>query len=240
MERQRREFASNVSHELKTPLTSIQAYADALLEGGLDDPAINRSFVERILNQSERLGRLVHDLLSLARLEAVAQPDEWESLPLAEVIREVLPEHQSLADARGLELRLEVTDESPRIRADAEGVRTILDNLVRNALSYTPAGGRVLVRLRSEPGRALLEVEDTGVGIPREHQARVFERFFRVDRARPREQGGTGLGLSIVQDLATRFGAEVELESEPGRGSLFRVRFPQAPAPSASAAGPDA
>ena len=170
LERSRREFASNVSHELKTPLTSIQAYADALLDGGLDDPDINRGFVERIVEQSQRLLQLIGDLLKLSRMEAHEQPLEMESLDVQAVLAECLPAHQTVALARGLILHVEQTDPSERVSADREGLRTVIDNLVRNALAYTPAGGSVTVRTRRDGHSVCLEVEDTGVGIPRELQ----------------------------------------------------------------------
>lgn len=225
LERMRRDFASNVSHELKTPLTSIQAYADALLDGALDDSTVNRGFVERIVEQSERLRRLILDLLNLARVESQEQAPDLETFDLNAVVRDDLPSHRSVADSRELTLREELCLQALPVRADREGLRTVLDNLVRNALSYTPSGGIVTVRtLRTDDG-ALLEVADTGVGIPREHQQRIFERFFRVDKARSREVGGTGLGLAIVKHLAEQWGAAIEVESDLGRGSLFRIRW---------------
>lgn len=226
LEQVRRDFVSNVSHELKTPLTSIQAYADALLDGGLEDPAINRTFLERIVEQSERLERLIFDLLNLARLEVQEEAPELEVLSLTEAVAECLPAHLSVAQGRGVALRTELGEQPVFIRGDREGVRTIVDNLVRNALTYTPAGGSVTVRVARREEDVVLEVEDTGVGIAREHQQRIFERFFRVDRARSREVGGTGLGLSIVKHLVELCGGTVEVESELGRGSLFRVRWP--------------
>lgn len=227
LERLRREFASNVSHELKTPLTSIQAYADVLLDGALDDPANNRSFVERILQQTERLSRLIQDLLSLSRIESQSETAELEQLSLDELLEEVLPDHQSVAEARGLALHCELDGTAPAaITAEGEGLRTILNNLIRNALSYTPRGGHVTVRVGRRGAQVQLEVQDDGVGIAREHHERIFDRFYRVDKARSRDVGGTGLGLSIVKHLVEQSGGTIELESEVGRGSLFRVRWP--------------
>ncbi len=227
LERMRREFSSNVSHELKTPLTSIQAYADALLDGGLEDAAINRGFVERIVQQAERLGRLIYDLLSLSRVESPAAAAEWETLPLEDVVQEVLPAHLSVAESRGVALHVEFSGEPAWLRCDREGLRTLLNNLVRNALTYTLPGGRVEVRTLIDGEEVVLEVQDTGVGIAREHHERIFERFYRVDKARSRDLGGTGLGLAIVKHLVEQFGGTIEIESEVGRGSLFRVRWPR-------------
>jgi two-component system phosphate regulon sensor histidine kinase PhoR len=226
LERARREFSSNVSHELKTPLTSIQAYADALLEGGLEDPGINRNFVERILQQTERLTRLIFDLLNLSKIEADATVFEREPIPLADVVREVLPDHHSVAEARGLVLHVEFPQSDTTVDADREGLRTILNNLIRNALSYTPRGGQVWVRVVRDGDHVRLEVQDTGVGIAREHHERIFERFYRVDKARSREMGGTGLGLSIVKHLVEEFGGSIALRSEAGEGSTFVAEWP--------------
>ncbi|MEZ6064930.1 MAG: ATP-binding protein [Planctomycetaceae bacterium] len=233
LEQLRTEFVSNVGHELKTPLTSIQAYADSLLEGAIDDPDVNRNFVERIVEQSERLRELILDVIALARIEA--QPDVLELQPcdLHAAIQDCLRTHQGPADARNHELRAELPDEPVTITADAEAVRTILDNLVSNAIRYTPAGGWVVVRCRPEADEVLLEVEDCGIGIAAEHRERVFERFFRADKARSREAGGTGLGLSIVKHLVTQHAGTVEVVSGQQRGSLFRVRLPRTALPPA-------
>jgi two-component system phosphate regulon sensor histidine kinase PhoR len=227
LEQARREFASNVSHELKTPLTSIQAYADALLDGALDDSAVNRGFVERILEQTERLHRLILDLLNLARIESDDHGLEVTAVDLNAAVEQVVPQHLSVAESRRLTLRLELAPVAPIVTADPDALRTVLDNLVRNAINYTPPGGNVTVRTLLRERAPCLEVQDTGIGIPREHQQRIFERFYRVDKARSREVGGTGLGLSIVKHFVEHFGAVVELESEQGRGSLFRVRWPR-------------
>jgi two-component system phosphate regulon sensor histidine kinase PhoR len=223
LERMRRDFVSNVSHELKTPLTSIQAYADTLLEGGLEDVDHNRDFVTRIVEQAERLQTLILDILRLARIESVDVGMEIEPIDLLPLIEECVSEREAVSAAKRVELRVDSTLAPIMVRGEAEGLRTIIDNLVDNALNYTPAGGSVTIRTRVEGDEACLSVIDTGVGIPREHQERVFERFYRVDRARSRALGGTGLGLSIVKHLAQTFGGRVELESQPNEGSHFRV-----------------
>lgn len=226
LERMRREFVSNVSHELKTPLTSIQAYADTLISGGLEDQANNRTFVERILEQAERLQTLILDLLRLARIESDDVAFEIRAVDVGEVISECVEDRTDLAASKGLSLVMEPPPTTVLANAESEGLRTILSNLIDNGLNYTPAGGRVAVAWSIENGQVRIAVTDTGVGIPKEHQHRVFERFYRVDRARSRELGGTGLGLSIVKHLAQAFGGRVELESEQGRGSTFTVWLP--------------
>lgn len=227
LERLRREFVSNVSHELKTPLTSIQAYADTLMEGALDDPENNRVFLTRIVEQAQRLEVLIQDLLRLAKIESQTEAFHIVPVPLAPLVQECVEEQRQVAAKRGLALETgDVADVV--VSADADGIRQILDNLIGNALNYTPSGGRVTVRARRQDGWGVLEVDDTGIGIAKEDQARVFERFFRVDRARSREIGGTGLGLAIVKHLAHACGGRVELASELGRGSRFCVLFPVA------------
>jgi len=228
LERMRREFVSNVSHELKTPLTSIQAYAETLLSGGLEDETHCRGFVERIQEQAERLQTLILDLLRLARIEADDVAFEIHSVDVGEVITECVVDRGDLAKSKGLSLTTKPPANVVTASAEPEGLRTIISNLVDNALNYTPAGGRVEVDWEVIDDQVRIGVSDTGVGIPKEHQARVFERFYRVDRARSRALGGTGLGLSIVKHLVQAFGGRVELESEQGKGSLFTVWLPAA------------
>ena len=225
LENLRREFVSNVSHELKTPLTTIQAYTETLLDGAIDDSAHNREFLQRIGEQAERLHRLILDLLSLARIESAEEAFELSPVAVSEVVRACLEEHQAIAVTKGISLVAQPWSEPVMVWAEDEGLRTVLDNLIDNALKYTPSGGRVIVRWRVEGRRATLEVEDTGIGIPQQHQSRIFERFFRVDKARSRELGGTGLGLSIVKHWVQVFGGTVEVRSELGRGSTFTIRI---------------
>jgi two-component system phosphate regulon sensor histidine kinase PhoR len=228
LENLRSEFVSNVSHELKTPLTTIQAYTETLLDGAIDDVAHNREFLQRIDEQAERLHHLILDLLSLARIEAAEEAFELLRVSIDESVRLCLAEHQAVADSKGISLVSQPANEKVVVWGDDEGVRTVLDNLVDNAIKYTPPKGQVIVRWRIEGRRAVVEVEDTGIGIPQQHQSRIFERFFRVDKARSREVGGTGLGLSIVKHWVQVFGGSVEVRSELGRGSTFVVRIPMA------------
>ncbi|RLS52156.1 MAG: PAS domain-containing protein [Planctomycetota bacterium] len=223
LERMRRDFVSNVSHELKTPLTSIQAYADTLLDGGLDDETSSRMFVERIVEQSERLNALVQDLLRLAKIESEPDAFQFVRCDVGAIVRACVDDHRQIARSRQLTLTMELPSGELYVRGDRDGLRTILNNLVSNALNYTPSGGRVKLAARNEGGRVLFEVSDTGVGIAREHQSRIFERFYRVDKARTRASGGTGLGLSIVRHLVEVMHGEIKVESELGQGTTFRV-----------------
>jgi two-component system phosphate regulon sensor histidine kinase PhoR len=228
LETLRRDFVANVSHELKTPLSSIRAYAETLLSGALDDPEHRTNFVRQIEDQSARLQSLILDLLSLARIESGQQSFEIVPRLMAEVVQACLARHQPAAAAKGVALELDSSDDSMRVLADDEGLREILDNLVDNAVKYTPEGGRVTIRWRRDGSTGRIEVEDTGIGIAPHDQARIFERFYRVDKARSRELGGTGLGLSIVKHLVQAFDGAVSVASEVDRGSVFSVRLPLA------------
>ena len=228
----RQEFVANVSHELKTPLSVIKAAAETLLDGAADDPEPRRLFLSQIGEQADRLTALVHDLLSLARIEGGTESLDLRPVPLGPVVATCVARHAARAEGKGqvIEAVPPAGGEAVAAWADEEAVEQILDNLVDNAVKYTPAGGRIRVRWRAEGGTACVEVEDTGIGIPEQHLGRVFERFYRVDRARSRELGGTGLGLSIVKHLAQAMRGSVAAASRPGRGSTFTVRLPTGPA----------
>ena len=225
LENLRRDFVANVSHELKTPLSSIKAYAETLLAGALDDADHRRQFVARIDEQADRLHQLIQDLLSLARIESGAEVHQIVPVPLGELVQECLAQHLPAAEAKQIYLTCEPIAEDACVAADWEGLREIIGNLVDNAIKYTPDGGSVTVRSRPDEEHVLIEVQDTGIGISSEDQPRVFERFYRVDRARSRELGGTGLGLSIVKHLVQAFGGSVSLHSVPKEGSIFTVRL---------------
>jgi two-component system phosphate regulon sensor histidine kinase PhoR len=167
-------------------------------------------------------------MLSLARIEAGQAALEFTDVPVARVVRRCLADYEPQAVAAEIVLENEVADADITVRADEDGLRQILSNLIDNAVKYTPAGGRVAVRARRDGSMAVIEVADTGVGIPPEHHSRVFERFYRVDRARSRELGGTGLGLAIVKHLCLAMGGQVSVESQPKHGATFEVRLPLA------------
>lgn len=227
LESVRRDFVSNVSHELKTPLTAIHGYVETLLDADPIDGPTRGRFLRKIRRQSNRLGALVSDLLTLSRIESSAEHPE-RVLDLRSAAGEVLNLLGPAGEERDLELVAEFPDEAVEVVGEEEAIRQALSNLVDNAVKYSSAGGRVLVRLQARKGRAVLEVEDQGPGIASEHLDRIFERFYRVDRARSRELGGTGLGLAIVKNVARRHGGGVEVESEQGRGSTFRLWLPAA------------
>jgi two-component system phosphate regulon sensor histidine kinase PhoR len=229
LERMRQDFVANVSHELKTPLASIKAYTETLLDWALHDENVNVRFLERIEEQAERLNQLILDLLSLARLESGQELFEHRPLVLAPVVGSCVESHRQRAEARSLELSLDLgpLDGETRVMADEEAIRQILDNLIDNAIKYTPDGGSVSIACRAEGELVSVEVADTGIGIPRDDLPRVFERFYRVDKARSRELGGTGLGLSIVKHLVQSIGGQINVSSRVGAGSQFTVQLPR-------------
>ncbi len=226
LERVRTDFVANVSHELKTPLTSILGYVETLLDGAVHDPHNNVRFLEKIQQQVRRLSALVSDLLSLARIEAPARAATPPLVDWREVVTEAAARWRDPIDRKRLELTIDCCGEPLVVRADPEDLRQILDNLLDNAISYTPAGGAICVRVGRDAAHGVLEVADTGIGIPREALGRIFERFYRVERGRSRELGGTGLGLSIVRNLVRRLGGTVSVDSRVGAGSTFTVRLP--------------
>jgi len=226
LERVRKDFVINVSHELRTPLASIQGYAETLLDGALDDPRHNVRFVQIIRQNAERLTRLTADLLSLSRIEMKRQSFHCEQHRLWDLLTDARDSLQPLADRQQVTLVL-AGDEQAAGYCDAEAVHQMLSNLLDNALKYTPAGGQVTLQagLRGD-GMAEIGVRDTGVGIPAEDLPRLFERFYRVDKARSRELGGTGLGLAIVKHLARSMGGDVMVSSVVGQGSEFSFTVP--------------
>jgi two-component system, OmpR family, phosphate regulon sensor histidine kinase PhoR len=228
LESLRRDFVANVSHELKTPLSSIKAYAETLRNGALADRESAVKFVERIQEQTERLHNLIIDMLSLARIESGQEVFTIEPVSVREVTEACLAAQRPAAEVKRIELRVDADDAPCEVRADREGLREMLDNLVDNAIKYTGEGGRIVVRWKKLVDEATIDVEDTGIGINQEDLSRVFERFYRVDKARSRELGGTGLGLAIVKHLAQSFGGGVSARSDPGQGSTFSVTLPLA------------
>ncbi|MGH9465431.1 MAG: ATP-binding protein, partial [Thermoanaerobaculia bacterium] len=224
----RRDLVANVSHELKTPLAAIRGYAETLRDGALAEPDTARRFVERIVQQCQRLQALLADLLTLSSLER-ERGGPTESVDLGRIVEEAVEVLEGAAHERqvGVERALE---RLPPLDGEREALEKLCLNLIDNAIKYNRPGGRVRVRLFAEGDEQVLEVTDTGRGIPEAAIPRVFERFYRVDRGRSREEGGTGLGLAIVKHAALRHGGRVEVESRLEEGSTFRVRLPMAPA----------
>jgi len=224
----RRDFVANVSHELKTPLAAIRGYAETLRDGALDEPPTARRFTERILQHCRRLQALLDDLLTLSRLESVAGLEsqaEREPVDLSAIVQRAVD--LLAATARERQVAVEVEEEAlPELRGDADSIERMVLNLLDNAIKYNQPDGEVLLRLAQDGQHAVLEVSDTGIGIPQESLARIFERFYRVDKGRARDDGGTGLGLAIVKHVVQAHGGQVDVESRVGKGTAFRVRLP--------------
>lgn len=229
LERMRQDFVANASHELKTPLAAIKAYTETLMDWALYDETVNARFLKRIDEQAERLNQLILDLLSLARLESGQEIFEHAPLYLVPVLESCVESHRDRAQTKNLNLVFdpEGMDDETMVLADEEAIRQIVDNLIDNAIKYTPEGGSVSVTCYSDRNSATIEVADTGIGIPRSDLPRIFERFYRVDKARSRELGGTGLGLSIVKHLMQSIGGQIDVTSRPGSGSRFTVHLPR-------------
>lgn len=222
VEAMRRDFVANASHELKTPAASIQASAETLERAMADDPEAAVRFAGRLRHDAQRLARIVSDLLDLSRLESerpALQPVRLDTVVAEEVAR-LRPD----ASEAGLSVSVQATPVT--VPGSAKDLGLLTRNLLDNAIRYTPRGGRVRVEVDADDGRAELTVRDTGIGIPTRDLPRIFERFYRVDRARSRETGGTGLGLSIARHVVEQHGGRIRAESELGRGSTFRVTLP--------------
>ena len=226
LERIRRDFVANVSHELKTPLTAIRGLVETLIDDPRMDAATHHRFLERVRDQSTRLSNLVTDLLTISRVESEEGPLEKVVLDLREIVGESARVLGPAAESKGLTVDTQFPEEPVVVSGDREALRQVVDNLLDNAIKYTPLGGRVSLRLEADAGAGVLEVEDTGSGIEPQHLERIFERFYRVDKARSRELGGTGLGLSIVKHFVQAHGGRVFVQSVPGKGSTFRVVLP--------------
>ncbi len=226
LERVRKDFVANVSHEIRTPLTSISGFAEALLDGALDNPETARSFLEIILNQSHRLNAIVTDLLHLASLESGKASIVLTPVPLSQQVERILEAVRETARSRRITLSVAIDPPDLVYNTDEGKMDLVLSNLIDNALKYTPEGGQVGVSGGRTGGFVEITVSDSGIGIPRADLDRIFERFYRVDRARSREMGGTGLGLSIVKHIVVLLGGDVRVKSTHGEGSAFTVRLP--------------
>jgi two-component system phosphate regulon sensor histidine kinase PhoR len=226
LERVRQEFLSNVSHELRTPLTAIIAFVETLEDGAMEERESNRRFLAIIRKNAERMHNLIDDILELSAIEAGMVRVEVEAVRLNALVNDVLTALTSRAQARAVTLKNEVAAQAI-VYADARRLEQMLTNLVHNAIKFNRENGSVTIR-HERTERDRISIVDTGDGIPPEHVKRIFERFYRVDRARSRELGGTGLGLAIVKHLARAHNGEVSVQSTPGEGSTFVIELPAA------------
>src|SRR6266851_990033 len=226
LERVRRDFVANVSHEFRTPLTAIQGFAETLLAGAIDDPQNRIHFLQIILEHSRRLARLTEDLLKLSKMDADRLELEIRRLSVPQFVESCIETAQRPAKEKDLNLSVKLPERLPDIAADRPRLTEVLQNLLDNAIQYTPSGGQIRVSAAADGNEVTFTVSDTGIGIPRSDQPRIFERFYRVDVARSREVGGTGLGLAIAKHLVEAQGGRIWVESEVGRGSQFHFTVP--------------
>ncbi len=228
----RREFIGNVSHELKTPIFSIQGFAETLLDGALDDEAVNRTFLEKILHNVGRLESLARDLSAITKIETGEMEMSKEPFEVDALFQEVHDSLELKARENDIALHLDVGEDLPTVYGDLERIRRVIVNLTDNAIKYNEAGGTVTLRARVRSGDEVeLSVADDGIGIPQEHLSRLTERFYRVDKSRSRNQGGTGLGLAIVKHILAAHDRTLNVESTKGEGSIFGFTLPTTPQP---------
>jgi two-component system phosphate regulon sensor histidine kinase PhoR len=225
LEKLRSEFVANVSHELRTPLAAIRGFAETLQNGALHDTNAAEAFLQIIIDESDRLNRLVNDLLELSRIETKRVPLIYESIRLGDLLHEVRGLLEVEAERRQLQVLLD-GDMQLTLEADRDRFRQIVINLLHNSIQYTPNGGDIHITWRATEGALTIEISDTGIGIPSEDLAHVFERFFRVDRDRNRQSGGTGLGLAITKHLVELHRGSIRVSSRVGEGSTFTVTLP--------------
>lgn len=225
-DRIRSDFVANASHELRTPLTAIRGFAETLRNTPEYDASVSDRFLDAILRHTNRLQRLVDDLLALSRAESQDQEFELGAVNVGPIVNDIATGLEAQAGQKGITLKVDGIDELPEVFANAWALDHVMVNLIDNAVKYTPDNGEVTVAGFTKDESVVLEVHDTGPGIDEDQRARIFERFYRVDAGRARTQGGTGLGLAIVKHLVLRMGGQIEVDSEPGQGAVFRVILP--------------
>ncbi|MDG2223424.1 MAG: ATP-binding protein [Rubripirellula sp.] len=223
----RREFVANVSHELKTPLAAIKGYAETVELAIKDDPKAAAYFLAQIQTQCQRLERLIADMMQLARAQSGRSKMRINAISLRQVIADAIDSNAPVAEAKDIQLTIDLPETDVIAKADHEALLTIANNLISNAIRYTPKDGEINVSCRVEETSCALVVKDTGVGITASDQKRIFERFYRVEKSRSTVDGGTGIGLSVVKNLAEALEGEVSVNSRPGSGSTFEVRLPR-------------
>ncbi|WP_462419880.1 two-component system histidine kinase PnpS [Salinicoccus sp. Marseille-QA3877] len=226
LEKMRSDFVANVSHELKTPVTSVKGFSETLLGGEVKDEATARSFLEIIYNESERLDRLIRELLHLSRIENKVTPLNLNNVDLVSLIHRITQTLSKSISEKSLEVTLPLSTEEVIIEGDSDRLNQILLNLIANSINYTSEGGKIDISMEVTEDDVRIYISDTGIGIPEESVPRVFERFYRVDKARSRNSGGTGLGLAIVKHLVDSHQGDIEVSSIEGEGTTFKVTFP--------------
>ena len=222
MENYRKNFLGNISHELKTPIFSVQGYIHTLLDGGLNDDSVNRRFLQKAAKNIERLETVVNDLEIIAKLEDATTKLEFHKFDLKELTREVIDELEVQAKQREIMVKFKPgADKAFNVEADGESIRTVLLNLIGNSIKYNKEGGESKIAFYDMESHVLVEVADNGIGIEEQHLKHLFDRFYRVDKSRSRERGGSGLGLSIVKHIIEAHGQRINVRSTPGRGTTI-------------------
>lgn len=226
LEKIRQDFVANVSHELRTPLTSIKGYAETLLDGAMQDKDNAKDFMEIIYRDSDRLAKLIDDLLDLSKIEYGKLKMVFLPIDILEVIKRTIKVLEAQAKRKSICISLNITGGLPKILADETRISQVVLNLLDNAIKYTPDGGKILISASTKDRFVQMDISDTGIGIPENDLPRIFERFYRVDKARSRELGGTGLGLSIVKHIVQAHNGHVWIQSTLGQGSTFSFSIP--------------
>jgi len=226
LEQMRSDFAANVSHELKTPLTSIKGFADTLLEGAVEDMGTAKKFLEIIGIEADRLSRLINDILSLSEIELNKGNTFSKRINISAILKDTIEMMKSHARAKEISLGYLFANDEVWLNANIDRIKQMAINLIDNAIKYTPQGGSITILLEDPGDRIIIRVKDTGIGIAGEHIPRIFERFYRVDKGRSRTMGGTGLGLAIVKHIVKSMNGHIEVNSEPGKGTEFTIHIP--------------
>ncbi|MGE5681556.1 MAG: sensor histidine kinase [Bacillota bacterium] len=224
LEKVRTQFLGNVSHELRTPIFAIQGYLETLVDGAIDNPNVNRSFLLKEVYHVESLNNLLNDLIDISMIESGEMNLSFRYFRLSELLDDLLQEIKYHADEKGLEFIIHPVDKELQVFGDRNKIKQLLINLIQNAIKYTETG-RVEVTAEKEDNSAKIAVKDTGIGISEKDLPRIFERFYRVDKERSRQAGGTGLGLAIVKHIAEAHNSKIEVKSEPGKGSEFSFKL---------------
>jgi len=227
-EQMRRDFVANVSHELRSPLTSIRGFIDALSEGKGKDEQEKSKYLAILQKETYRISKLVNELLEISGFDAQKVIFNMEPFPIDIVINRAIASLKPQLDEKNLTVRTTIPKDLPLCNGDEDRIEQVVHNLLENAIRYSPQGSKILISARLLVDELLVEIADNGPGIPREEHSRVWERFYRVDKARSRDKGGTGLGLAIVQEIINKHGGQVSVDSEPGEGAVFGFTLPVA------------
>jgi two-component system phosphate regulon sensor histidine kinase PhoR len=228
LERVRKEFVANVSHELRTPLTAIKGYAETLRDGALNDPRQAAEFVQVIDRHADRLRTMIEELLDLSAIEHGKVRPEIVPVAILDAVQQAVGVIRGMAEEKNQTIAIDIPAGTPEVLADRQRLPQVIINLLDNAVKFTPVGGRIEIAAGRRGDKLVLAVADTGIGIPRAEQGRIFERFYRVEASRDRREGGTGLGLAIARHLVQAMGGTIEVESHEGKGTTFRVALPLA------------